>query len=312
MLFAMTYRGHPTSSSLSVLPLHPKRVIPRDYQRVLPKTLSKAERRVEQPLWFSRFAAYLIIGGGKTGKTVFPPGFPSGKYLGIPKEMPISELFVEITQKRENGFPGQGWENRLALPEHLLTPVYPNIVIRSFPHHNPIFREVVNLFGLNAITMRFSAAVCGRNCREMALDETVPFNPSKRARQWIEPSPPIRASTFTAYDRTTLRPHLSDTPPCSTQLFALLQTTLRLTLMQVRRRVSSSKAESLSEQGGESRRTRRRAAARPSSDRFLLLPQSLTCRNRGNSAQNEIGPKSGFPVLIRPQSAFRPMFSGFW
>ena len=170
----------------------------------------------------------------------------------------------------------------------------------------------MNQFGLNAITMRFSAAVCGRNCREMALDETVPFNPSKRARQWIEPRPPIRASTFTAYDRTTLRPHLSDTPPCSSQLSALLQTTLRRTLMQVRRRVSSSKAESLSEQGGESRRTRRRAAARPSSDRFLLFPQSLTCRNRGNSAQNGIGPKSGFPVLTRPQSAFRPMFSGFW
>ena len=156
--------------------------------RSMRKTLSKAERRVEHPLWFSRFAAYLIIGGGKTGKTVFPPGFPSGKYLGIPKEMQISESFVEITQKWENGFPSQGWENRLALPEHLLTPINLNIVIRSFPHHNPIFLEVVNQFGLNAITMLFSAAVCGRNCREKALDETVPFNPSKRARQWMAAS----------------------------------------------------------------------------------------------------------------------------
>ena len=43
---------------------------------------------------------------------------------------------------------------------------------------------------------------------------------------------------------------------------------------------------------------------------FLLLPWSLTCRKRGNSAQNEIGPKSGFPVLTRRQSAFRPILSG--
>ena len=45
---------------------------------------------------------------------------------------------------------------------------------------------------------------------------------------------------------------------------------------------------------------------------FLLLPWSQTCRKRGNSAQNEIGPKSGFPVLTRPQSAFRPLYSGVW
>ena len=41
---------------------------------------------------------------------------------------------------------------------------------------------------------------------------------------------------------------------------------------------------------------------------FLLLPWSLTCRKRGKSIQNEIGTKSGFPVLTRRQSAFRPMF----
>ncbi len=153
-----------------------------------------ANRRTGEVRWSKNsvsvfpFSRLYIIGGGKSGKTVFPPGFPSGKYLGIPKEMQISESFVEITQKWENGFPSQGWENRLALPEHLLTPINLNIVIRSFPHHNPIFREVVNQFGLNAITMLFSAAVCGRNCREKALDETVPFNPSKRARQWMAAS----------------------------------------------------------------------------------------------------------------------------
>ena len=43
---------------------------------------------------------------------------------------------------------------------------------------------------------------------------------------------------------------------------------------------------------------------------FLLLPWLLTCRKRGKSTQNKIGPKSGFPVLARRQSAFRPMFSG--
>ena len=187
---------------------------------------------------------------------------------------------ITITQNREN---------RLALPEHLLTPINLNIVIRSFPHHNPIFREVVNQFELNAITMLFSAAVCGRNCREKALDETVPFNPSKRARQWMAASlsihqrelvnglnqalplgqAPSLPMTERLSDRTipTLRRAPHNSPPCSTQLSAVLHTTLRRTLMQVGRRVSSSKAESLSEQGGESRRAGRRAAARPSSDR---------------------------------------------
>ena len=37
-------------------------------------------------------------------------------------------------------------------------------------------------------------------------------------------------------------------------------------------------------------------------NRFLLLPWLLTCRKRGKSTQNEIGPKSGFPVLTRHQN----------
>ena len=61
------------------------------------------------------FPPPIIIGGGKTGKTVFPPGFPSGKYLGIPKKIQIFKSFAEITENRENGFPSQGWENHLGL-----------------------------------------------------------------------------------------------------------------------------------------------------------------------------------------------------
>ena len=50
---------------------------------------------------------------------------------------------------------------------------------------------------------------------------------------------------------TVLRPILSDAPPYFKQLSAALQATLRRTLMRAGRRVLSSKAESLTMQGGE-------------------------------------------------------------
>ena len=52
------------------------------------------------------------------------------------------------------------------------------------------------------------------------------------------------------------------------------------------------------------------AVFRARKNRFLLFPWLLTCKKRGKSAQNEIGPKSGFPVLTRRQSAFCPILSG--
>ena len=56
----------------------------------------------------------------------------------------------------------------------------------------------------------------------------------------------------------TLRLTPRNSPPYSTQLSALLHATLRLTCSKVRRRVSSSTAESHIKQGGESYRSKRR------------------------------------------------------
>ena len=66
----------------------------------------------------------------------------------------------------------------------------------------------------------------------------------------------IRPAKPSDHVRTTLRPPLSDSLPHSKQLSALLPITLRLTLTQVRRRFSSSKAERVSTRG---RRQCRRA-----------------------------------------------------
>ena len=68
----------------------------------------------------------------------------------------------------------------------------------------------------------------------------------------------IRPAKLSDPVRTVLRPPLSDSPPYPKQLSALLLITLRLTLMQVRRRFSSSKAESPAIYGGGFRQAGRR------------------------------------------------------
>ena len=126
----------------------------------------------------------------------------------------------------------------------------------------------------------------------------------------------------------TLRRTSINSPPYSMQSSAVLPSTLRRTLMQVRRRVSSSTAESHIKQGGESHRPKRKVLPPVRNGtidmhpghifqqfsvpekRFLFFPRLLSCRKRDKSTQNEISLKSGFPVLTRLQSAFRPMFSG--
>ena len=141
-----------------------------------------------------------------------------------------------ITQKRENGFPGQGWENRLALPEQFLAPVDLNIVIRTFSHHKAIFREVVNQFGLNTIPMLLSEGLAGHLPRIYALISCPPASSTFSSDQ---PNSPTVSEQFSDRPFPTLRRTSSNSPPY----------------------FDASTAESLVKYGGESYQARRRVAS---------------------------------------------------